>query len=310
MNKIKLKNFFKKTVPLWLVVIILMNASLITGIGEYYLLKKQFNQSVLALKKTTQTSDELIQILKQEVIPQKGYSTSLKWKSLGKQLVEAGAIDEVRYREIFSNESNGGKEMMYLNGNWDHNIHINEQNSRFLVNTFWALGLVNKSKVMDEMRSENGAETTNFASTGGWTLGSKDPMTLYSSSELIKLTPEQQDLVKRIAGNIYRPCCGNSTAFPDCNHGMAALGYIQLAVKEGLNEKQIYKDLLAFNSFWFGQNYLEMAAYFNKQNIKWDKVDAKLALSNDYSSGQGSQRIKQSIQEIDGFQIKGGGCGA
>ena len=39
-------------------------------------------------------------------------------------------------------------------------------------------------------------------------------------------------IVEEIAGNIYRPCCGNSTAFPDCNHGMAMLGLIELMVSQ------------------------------------------------------------------------------
>lgn len=303
----KLKKFLKKAVPLWIVVMVLIDSSLIIGIGEYYLLKKQFNKDILALKKTTQTPDELIQILKQEVVPQKGYTTSLKWKNLGKQLVETGAIEKSKYEEIFTDELSGGKEMKYLDGDWDHNIHINELNSRFIVNTFWALGLINKSKVMDEMRKENGKETENFASTGGWTLGRKDAMTLYSSVEIIKLSESQQDLVKKIAQNVFRPCCNNSTAFPDCNHGMATLGYIQLAVTEGLSEKQIYKDLLIFNSYWFPQNYVEMAAYFNTQKNEWKNVDAKLALSSEYSSGKGAQRIRQEIQDLPGFQIKGGG---
>ncbi|MBI2022645.1 hypothetical protein HYS97_02265 [Candidatus Daviesbacteria bacterium] len=311
MKKIRFKKILRRAVPLWLVVVILFDASLIVGIGEYLFLKKKFNQDILALKEASKSPVEFVQILKQQVIPQKGYTTSLKWKSLGKELVGIGAIDKEKYQEIFTSDCNGGKEMKYLDGSWDHNIHINEQNSRFIVNTFWALGLVNKSKVMGEMRKENGEDTANFASTGGWILGSKEPMEIYSSAEIISLTDEQQELVKSIAENVYRPCCGNSTAFPDCNHGMAALGYIQLAVKEGLPEKQIYRDLLAFNSYWFPQNYVEMAAFFSRENTKWDKVDPKLALSQDYSSASGVQRIRQEISDMPGFQVEGGGgCGA
>lgn len=306
-----LRKFFRKAIPLWVVAMILIDTSLIIGIGEYYLLQKQFKKDVLALKQTTKSPDELIQILKQEVVPQKGYTTSLKWKNLGQQLVEAGAIEKSKYEEIFTDELSGGKEMQYLDNDWNHNIQINESNSRFVVNTFWALGLINKSEVMDQMREENGEDTENFASTGGWTLGRKDAMALYSSAKIIKLSESQQDLVKKIAQNVFRPCCNNSTALPDCNHGMAALGYIQLAVQEGLSEKQIYKDLLAFNSYWFPQNYVEMAAYFNTQKNDWKSVDAKLALSSEYSSGKGMQRIRQEIQDLPGFEIKGGGgCGA
>jgi hypothetical protein len=46
--------------------------------------------------------------------------------------------------------------------------------------------------------------------------------------DLIPLTAEQQALVEEVAAEIYRPCCNNSTLFPDCNHGMAMLGFLEL----------------------------------------------------------------------------------
>ncbi|MBI2074965.1 MAG: hypothetical protein HYT83_03970 [Candidatus Levybacteria bacterium] len=307
----QIKKFLHKTVPLWMVALIVLDSILATGIIQYYVMKKQFNQQLAQLSKTTKNPQELVQIITQEVLPSYGYKTSLKWKDLGKQLVEAGAIDKKKYAEIFASNANGGYEMKYLDNYSNENITINEKNSRFIVNTFWALGLINKSKVLDEgpMRA-NGTETGNFASTGGWTLGEKTAMELYSSKEIIPLTQKQQELVKKIADNVYRPCCGNPTSFPDCNHGMAALGYIELAVKNGLSEKQIYKDLLAFNSFWFPTTYIEIAAYFSKAGIKWKDVDAKLALSSNYSSAQGARRINQSVQDVPGIKSQGGSCGA
>lgn len=306
MNPKKVLKILRKSVPLWLTLVLILNSSLLLGMAEYYLIKKELNREIIELQKNTKNPDELIQILKQEVIPQTGYKSSLRWKNLGQQLVEVGAIDKTKYEEIFGIDG----DMKYLKNDSNDHIMINESNSRFLVNTFWALGLVNKSKILDEGQMKIAGDTGNFASTGGWTLGTKQPMELYSSQEIIKLSPKQQELVQKIAENIFRPCCGNSTAFPDCNHGMAALGYIEYAVSEGLSEGQIYKDLLVFNSFWFPQNYLEMAAYFQKQNINWDRVDPKLALSSDYSSAQGAQRIKQAVSDIPGFQVNQGGCGA
>lgn len=305
----KIKNFLSNAVPLWMVLLIVFNSTLIMGIAQYYLINLQLQKDIKELSKSLDPA-QMVAELQKEVLPQKGYVTSLKWKDLGKKLVEAGAIDKQKYEQIFTSQSDGAAHMKYLDGSWDENIAINEQNARFMVNTLWALGLVNKSKVLDEgpMRQQ-GVDTANLASTGGWTLGTKPAMEIYSSAQIIPLTDEQQELVKRIAENVFRPCCGNPTSFPDCNHGMAALGYIEWAIYNGLSEDQIYKDLLVFNSFWFPQNYVEMAVYFDKQGIKWKNVDAKLALSSVYSSAQGAQRIKQSIQNVPGVGGGGGGCG-
>nr|MBI5455789.1 hypothetical protein [Candidatus Levybacteria bacterium] len=309
--KLKTKKILYKAIPLWLVFVLIFNSVIGFGFLEYLIMKRNFNQYVVALSKTTKNPDELVQILKQQVLPQKGYVLSVVWGDIGKQLLDSGAIDKQKYDQQFVNEP-GGKDMMqYLDRFSVNHMAINEKNSHFMVNTLWALGLINKSKALDEgpMREE-GVETGNMASTGGWTLGSKPAMELYSSKSLINLTPEQEELVKKIASNIYRPCCGNSTYFPDCNHGMAALGYIELAVKQGVPEQKIYKDILALNSFWFPQQYVNLAAYFNKQGVTWQKVDPKLVLGIDYSSGQGAAKIQQAIQDVPGLDVKGGGCGA
>ncbi|EKD85160.1 MAG: hypothetical protein ACD_38C00074G0003 [uncultured bacterium] len=306
----KIKKILAKAVPLWMVILITINSTMIMGIAQYYLMRAELRRNLSELAKTTKSPEDLVTILKQEVLPQDGYTTSLKWKDLGKQLVESGAIDKKKYEEIFTSTSDGADHMKYLNEASEDNIRIDEKNSRFMVNTFWALGLVQKSKVLDEgPMKTGGTPTENFASTGGWTLGAKPVMEIYSSRELLPLNSFQQDLVKKIAENVFRPCCGNSTAFPDCNHGMAALGYIEWAIYNGLPEEQIYKDLLAFNVFWFPQNYVEMAVYFDKNGTKWKNVDPKLALGSEYSSAQGAQRIKQSVQSVPGLQIQGGGCG-
>lgn len=310
--KKRLKKSLMKGIPLWLVVVLLLNSIMATGFIQYYILNKNFKTQLSELAKTTKNPQELVQILKQEVLPQKGYTLHAKWSDIGKQLLESGAIDKTKYEELFAQDPVAKKEMGHLMVSSNDRMVINEGNSRFVVNTLWALGLVNKNKILEEgsMKTYGKGEVMNFASTGGWNLGTKSTSELYSSSEIIKLNSQQQELVKKIALNVYRSCCNNSTEFPDCNHGMAALGYIEIAVAQGIKEKQIYEDLLKLNSFWFPQQYVELAAYFNSQDINWNKVDAKLALSSDYSSAQGSQRIRQSIQNIPGLNIQQGGCGA
>lgn len=90
------------------------------------------------------------------------------------------------------------------------------------------------------------------------------------------------------------------------------LGFIELAVKQGLSRDEIYKKALALNTYWFPQTYAELGTYFKqKKNISWDKVDPKLVLGIDYSSGQGYRVINKELQ-AEGLLPKvegGGGCG-
>lgn len=309
--RIKIKKALSKVIPLWLVLILLVNSIMATGFIEYYIMKRNFNTQLSDLAKTTKNPEELVQILKQKVLPQKGYRLAVRWSDIVKQLLESGIIDKKKYEELFVQDPVAKKEMSHLMDASNDFMTINEGNSRFMVNTLWALGLVNKSKILEEgsMKTYGKGNVMGFASTGGWNLGVKPTSELYSSSEIIKLTPQQQELVKKIAQNVYRPCCNNSTEFPDCNHGMAALGYIELAVSQGVGEKEIYQDLLKLNSFWFPQQYVELAAYFNSQGTNWDKVDAKIALGSQYSSATGSQQTRQKIQNVPGLNIQQGGCG-
>ncbi|HBB76344.1 MAG: hypothetical protein A2186_03180 [Candidatus Levybacteria bacterium RIFOXYA1_FULL_41_10] len=310
--RVKYRKVLLKTVPLWFAILLTIESSVMVGLTEYYFMKKNFNKSVLELSKTTGSSEELVQLLKQEVIPQKGYVLAVKWNDVGKLLLSTGAIDKKAFEELFIDEPVGAKHMWHLENNSKDQMMISEGGSRFMVNTLWALGLVNKSKILDEgsMQKYGEGDVMSFASTGGWNLGTRPTEELYSSSKIIELSEKQEELVRKIAVSVYRPCCGNHTEFPDCNHGMAALGYIQLAVKQGVSEKRIYQDLLALNSFWFPQNYVELAAYFQKQNIDWKNVDPKLALSSEYSSADGMQKVRESVQSIPGIGPQGGGCSA
>lgn len=316
MRKKKNKNFKTilkaKIIPLWLIVILLIESSMAVGILEYYVMKKQFNNTLLSLTKTTKNPEELMLSLKQKVIPVEGYGLSVRWKDIGEKLLEAGIIDNSKYESLFANDSDSLSYLKYLKKSSNMNMRINEKNSRFMVNTLWALGLVNKNPILTEgdMKTYGNGDHMSYASTGGWNLGTKPTSELYAAEELIKLSPQQQELVKKIASSVYRPCCGNSTAFPDCNHGMAALGYIELAVSQGVPEDKIYKDLLYLNSFWFPQQYVQLAAYMNKNGVDWKNVDAKKALSNQYSSSVGAQQIQQAVQNLPGFESKQGGCSA
>lgn len=253
-----------------------------------------------------------IDSLKSSVIPEDGYTVDIKWGDVGIKLIDAGGIDMNKYTENYKDAKY--KDLLsFLTNSQNRGITINSDNAYFWVNTLWAIGLTQKSKVLDEgvIGTKYADDIGSFASTGGWTLGVKDAVSLYSSADLIPLTDKQQDKVVKISKNIYRPCCGNPTSFPDCNHGMAILGLIELMVSQGFSEEEIYKASLAFNSYWFPQTYLELAYYFQKEDgTAWSDVDAKRALSAEFSSAQGYQAIKKEIGNIPGLAPAGGSCGA
>ena len=168
--------------------------------------------------------------LQESVLPSSGVTLPITWGDLGAQLVEVGAIDPIKLEGLYKDR--GGFPAEYqkmLEKNANEKIVITSSNAGYLLNLFWALGLANKNSILeDEMMNPAYKGAGNFASTGGWTLARGDAMNHYNMHELIVLTSGQQTLVDRVSRNIYRPCCGNSTHFPDCNHGMAMLGLLEL----------------------------------------------------------------------------------
>ncbi len=244
------------------------------------------------------------------VTPAEGVVLPIEWGDLGKRMVADGVIDEAKFREIMVELEEYEEEM--LAGDWDEKVVMNQQNSRFILNMLWAFGLANKNDILEngEMTDEKyGGDAGKFASTGGWSLSKGVPMNHYSNYSYVTLTNEQQELVDRVSQGIYRPCCGNSTHFPDCNHGMAMLGLLELMAANGVDEEEMYDVALAVNSYWFPQTYIDLATYFREQGQEWDQVDAKVVLGSDYSSGQGYQTTRQAIKSLPEPQQGGGGCG-
>ncbi|HKK02151.1 MAG TPA: hypothetical protein VJ955_08290, partial [Desulfuromonadales bacterium] len=91
--------------------------------------------------------------------------------------------------------------------------------------------------------------------------------------------------------------CGNSTYFPDCNHGMAMLGLLELMASQGASESQLYHAALSVNSYWFPETYMTLARYFQKAGIGWDRIDAKMVLGVDYSSIEGYRTIVKKLSK-------------
>lgn len=246
--------------------------------------------------------------LPNQVLPEEGFELPISWGDMGPRLISLGVIDKSKFESAVKTTDEQGD---ILSKGSQAKIRIDASNSQFVVDLLWAIGLAQKSKVYDEgpMGTQYKKDIGNFASTGGWTLAKGAAVNYINKYDLISLTPEQQNRVAAISKNVFRPCCGNSTWFPDCNHGMAALAAIELMVSKGIPDDEIYKNVLKLNSFWFSSHYLSLGTYFARQGIPWDKVDAKLALSEDYSSGKAAGTLNQKVGPLPFEGPKGGGCG-
>lgn len=244
------------------------------------------------------------------VLPAQGVTLPVRWGDLGKRMTDAGVIDAQKFEALYAQR--GGLDentKRLLTGTDNGALVITQQNSGAILNLLWALGLGNKNAVLDSgpMKDPQYGGADKFASTGGWTLAKGSVMNHYSKHALVTLTQEQQALVERVAKNVYRPCCGNSTYFPDCNHGMAMLGLLELMAAQGVSEAQMYKTALAVNAYWFPDTYLTIAKYFAKRGVSWAQIDPKEALNSTYSSAQGYRQILSEVEPVK--PQGGGGCG-
>lgn len=236
---------------------------------------------------------------------------SLHWGDLGVKMVEAGVIDKEKFENLYSQRgglSEIDKKLLIDNNNG--NIVINSENSGVILNIFWALGLGNKNPILENgpMIDKQYGGAGNFASTGGWTLAKGNAMDHYSMHKFITLTPEQQALVEQVAKNIYRPCCNNSTYFPDCNHGMAMLGLLELMASQGVTKADMYKFALQVNTLWFPDQYAAIKTLVTSQDVDWNTVDPKKILGAEYSSASGYQKVLSQIKPQE--QKSGTSCGA
>lgn len=276
--------------------------------------KKGLDTQVTSAKAENTPSSALFE----QVNPPQGYELPTTFGDIGPNMIEMGVIDPVKFKEVYekSGQPLTQEQLNILENGSNSRIKIAPDNSYFLLNFFWAFGLANKSKILEEgeMVKYGDGQAGSFASTGGWSLAKSDnPMNYYSKRALVPLTKTQEDLVNKVASGIYRPCCGNSTAFPDCNHGMALLGILELMAAQGATEDEMFLASKYINSYWFPSTAMDVALYFkNKEGLDFDKIDPKVYLSQEYFSGQGYTSVKKWLVDR-GIQEKppatGGGCG-
>jgi hypothetical protein len=241
----------------------------------------------------------------------------VRYGDIGPRLLEAGAIDLDQFLQVYEQSGNplSIDQIDILQIGSDEHIVIDRNNAHFLLNLFWALGLTNYNSLLTDgpMMQYGEGQIERFASTGGWTIAAKEIKELYASSFIVGLTPDQHALVEDVAMSVYRPCCNNPTHFPDCNHGMAMLGLLQLMASQGATVEEMFSAAKYVNAFWFPQQNLELAIFFKAaQDLEYDEVDAREIVGPNFSSGSGANAVRQWLGEaglIETAPSQGGSCG-
>lgn len=254
--------------------------------------------------------------LYEQINPKDGYNLSISYGNLGPQLLASGVIDYDAFAAIYQNAGRAltVEQIEALKNGSDQEIVINSQNAYYLLNFFWAVGLANRNTILTEgpMIQNSGGKFENFASTGGWSLATEPVMELYASLDLIPLTEEQQKLVEEVAKGVYRPCCDNSTHFPDCNHGMAMLGILELMASKGATADEMFEAAKYINAYWFPQQTLEIALYLQaNQGIDFADADPRFIVGKGISSSSGAEMVHADLQSRGLLQRapdQGGSC--
>lgn len=245
------------------------------------------------------------------------YQLPVSFGDIGPQLLAAGAINYDRFVQIYERAGQALNEVQQaiLSEGSEAPIVIDQDNAYFLLNFLWALGLTNQNPLLDEgpLMQYSEGDVGRFASTGGWSIGQRPATELYSSASLVSLTPEQQARLENVANNVYRPCCDNHTSFADCNHGMAMLGLLELMAGQGISEDEMFEAAKYVNSFWFPQQALETAAFFQAtMDLAYDDVNGRMAVGPEVFSGSGFRSVHEwltSNGQLEQTPNSGGGCG-
>jgi hypothetical protein len=119
----------------------------------------------------------------------------------------------------------------------------------------------------------------------------------YGSLNLLNLSSINQDLINNVTLKSYRPCCDTPILALDGSHSFSALGLIEFLSSKGLNETEILKNLLIFNTYWFRGHYADIALFIEEQNLTWEELEPENILGYSYSSLESYQIIRKYFVE-------------
>jgi hypothetical protein len=245
--------------------------------------------AVKKASKTTADTDKMVQDAIKEVTPAQGFTTNVKWNGVVSKMIKQGALDPVKLASLLKQRY--GQDIKpewreVLDGK-NTNLEINSDNAVFMMYLLWTIAKDNNNQILVDSPFAN--SFTNY-DIGVGASG-------YGGADLLSLSPEQQQIAKEVAENANRPCCNNSTAWPDCSHGFAALGLVELMASQDFNKAEIFDTFVKFNSFWFPQTYVNNALYFKlAQGKNWSQVDKEVVAGKDYSSLSGASKVKNYLK--------------
>ncbi len=241
-----------------------------------------------------------ISLLVSEVVQPNGVPLPpVRFGNTVEKLVQASALNASAVRQAMNNsgEQFTSYEANILSGNQqtENLLILNSSDHSFILNVLWAIGINNNNAILNYGPVVVKGNPYNYASTGGYAALGKLSL---GGIDLLSLTPEEQVIAEQVATNTYRPCCDNPAAFPDCNHGAAALGLIELMSSQGFNSTTIYGALKNFESFYFPQNFIyEALFYFASQGLTWNQVPGDQALSLHFATLTGNGYLQQYLSE-------------
>ena len=253
----------------------------------------------------------------EQINPPEGYPLEVKFGDIGPQLLAAGAVDYNAFVEVYerSGQPLGEDQLAILTQGSDADVVFDRENAYFLLNYFWALELANENPILTDgpMVEYSEGQVERFASTGGWTIATKPITEVYASAQILPLSPAQQKRLDEVAKGVYRPCCNNPTHFPDCNHGMAMLGMLELLASQDASAEEMFTAAKYANAFWYPQQTLELATFYKStQGLDFSQVDSREIVGPNFSSGSGFQAVHQWLTEngvLEGSSGGGNSCG-
>lgn len=243
-----------------------------------------------------------LEVLLEQVNPPEGYVLPARYGNIGPQLVNFGAINDDKFVDLYqsSGQPLTSEQIDLLSQERNSPIIITRENAAFLLNLFWALGLANENPILTEgmMMRQGLGSVVKFASTGGWTLGTLPVDEIYAGIQIVHLTDDQQRLLENVSAQVFRPCCNNPVSFPDCNHGMAMLGMLELMISQGATEDELFEAAKYVNAFWFLPQNFELAAYLEvKENVNFSQAAPQMVVDKSLSSASGFQKVHQWMLE-------------